>query len=336
MLYGLNGLKAFNKSVCSDANPACPFYETVVTSGARTAKVHHAVVRWMDRMAQDARCHRGRTALGDLLHLVRDRLLVVVLAPMMASWESLAPDPRAPQPLIIPIFPLTPTSPEEVEFPASLPIGTLLSPTPATPGIVVSEAGPAVLPVLPPTPGSSHASTVKLRALAAELVEKMAAIYREDDDSDSYWLPSLPGLPFWGEFEMVDGGREREGDSVTAQNTRSWPGSRQQQQQQPSPPPQQQQLQVTSSATTDGLAVARTERVDYGKANLDNNWDRHVDNEFAAEAVAPPSTTASPPSKLCTAADQRLVPARGHRRAAVAHSQRAAQPRRLWRAGRGG
>nr|RBQ83606.1 hypothetical protein FVER53263_13280 [Fusarium verticillioides] len=73
LLYGPPGLSEFHNDLESghsgpDSNRR--FWEYKHT------KVHNAVRRWIDHMAKDPVCREGKTALGDLLELIRDRLLV--------------------------------------------------------------------------------------------------------------------------------------------------------------------------------------------------------------------------------------------------------------------
>jgi serine/threonine protein kinase len=74
LLYGLDGLNKFNQDVDGDT-----FYQTSIENGIKVARLHDAVVRWMDHMADEPACEVGNTAIGDLLDVVRGSLLVVKL-----------------------------------------------------------------------------------------------------------------------------------------------------------------------------------------------------------------------------------------------------------------
>ncbi|RYO26457.1 hypothetical protein AA0111_g7946 [Alternaria arborescens] len=74
LLYGLDGLNKFNQDVDGDT-----FYQTSIENGIKVARLHDAVVRWMDHMANEPACELGSTAIGDLLDIVRSSLLVVKL-----------------------------------------------------------------------------------------------------------------------------------------------------------------------------------------------------------------------------------------------------------------
>ncbi|KAF5707177.1 serine threonine kinase [Fusarium mundagurra] len=84
LLYGPPGLSKFHNDLASghsgpDSNRR--FWEYI----SNGAKVHNAVLRWIGHMAKDPVCREGKTALGDLLELIRDRLLVV---DVIASWKD--------------------------------------------------------------------------------------------------------------------------------------------------------------------------------------------------------------------------------------------------------
>ncbi|KAK1714252.1 kinase-like domain-containing protein [Colletotrichum lupini] len=77
LLYGCEALDKFDDSLSNDGYD-CSFFKIREIDGARVAEVHPVVVLWMDSMANDRQCCRD-SAIGDLLNLVRSRLLVVPL-----------------------------------------------------------------------------------------------------------------------------------------------------------------------------------------------------------------------------------------------------------------
>lgn len=86
LMYGPDGLDRFNESI-STGSDNVTFYQ-VANSTPPTAKVHDAAVTWMNHMAKDPACKVGETALGNLLELIRDSLLVVKLPARMATSVS--------------------------------------------------------------------------------------------------------------------------------------------------------------------------------------------------------------------------------------------------------
>lgn len=80
LMYGLNGLDRFNTDVSGDT-----FYQLTKENGRDVARVHAAAIRWMDYMAQESACKMGAAAIGDLLSIVREQLLVVKLPPQGGS-----------------------------------------------------------------------------------------------------------------------------------------------------------------------------------------------------------------------------------------------------------
>ncbi|KAF3051863.1 hypothetical protein E8E11_010396 [Didymella keratinophila] len=82
LLYGVEKLKEFNRSSQEKDSPSSPFYKILSRDRTKVAEVHHEVVRWMSDMAGDAACQSkdgSRLALGDLLDVVKNELLVVKL-----------------------------------------------------------------------------------------------------------------------------------------------------------------------------------------------------------------------------------------------------------------
>ena len=302
MLDGHVGLRRFNKEVCSEYTECCPFYQTRMENGIKVARVHDAAVRWMERMAMDPRCKVGETALGDLLELVQTRLLVVALPSRLGTseWPSTTGPrsggllgPSAVPGLLVPVS--TQLSPptgivHELATPLSPSADTSPSPTTGIPKIAISEAEspPRSRPVPLPSP-ESILGTGKGRALADEFAERMDQIYLEADEDKGYWISGISGsTPFLLVEEPDDD--ESQGSSWDTALSGQMSGL---------PQPSQ-----TSSTGTGGLTVPKPDKFDYGNTDLDNNWVRFVDNEFAPDisaaraAASPPRDT--PTSNLCT------------------------------------
>jgi serine/threonine protein kinase len=74
LLYGPEGLKRFKQDLGVEG-----FYQITVVNGKKEAQVHSVAKYWMNHMALDPDCEVGRTAIGDVLEIVRDALLVVKL-----------------------------------------------------------------------------------------------------------------------------------------------------------------------------------------------------------------------------------------------------------------
>lgn len=122
LAYGPEELEKFNQSFNG------PFYEVK----DKRAVVKPAVVRVIQRMAVDPAFSVGTTALGDLLEIIKDHLLVVKLPQRLATVEDLAAFNSSPS-KSIPKAPTPPTSSLESRAGHS----SNLSPTPA---ITVTEA----------------------------------------------------------------------------------------------------------------------------------------------------------------------------------------------------
>lgn len=87
LLYGKRGLDQFHRDVDGKT-----FYTTSWVNGEKVAQVHPNALAWMDRMAELPVCKKYDTALGDLLDIVRNNLLVVKL-PLQLGSELAYMDP---------------------------------------------------------------------------------------------------------------------------------------------------------------------------------------------------------------------------------------------------
>lgn len=89
MVYGIKDLQEFNNKVANEFGKQVHYFELEKTNGGTTFRVHHAVTTMMDKLAKHPQCIAGETALGDLLKVVRKKLLVVALdAPDAGNGKS--------------------------------------------------------------------------------------------------------------------------------------------------------------------------------------------------------------------------------------------------------
>ncbi|RSL39146.1 hypothetical protein CEP53_014279 [Fusarium sp. AF-6] len=80
LMYGEDGLDIFNQEKPSSLSSDGKYFyqgKREGQGGMLITRVHPVVVEWMDHMAADPACEVGTTALGNLLDLIRTRLLVV-------------------------------------------------------------------------------------------------------------------------------------------------------------------------------------------------------------------------------------------------------------------
>lgn len=80
LLHGPKGLDDFNKKIVNAFGKECQYFEMERKNGKTSFKVHPAVIDAMESLSQHRECESGKTALGDLLGVVRERLLVISLA----------------------------------------------------------------------------------------------------------------------------------------------------------------------------------------------------------------------------------------------------------------
>ncbi|KAJ0120690.1 hypothetical protein J7T55_015422 [Diaporthe amygdali] len=79
LVDGPRGLDKFNKGIVNDFGSECHYFESENRNRVAPFRVHAAVRNMMERLSWHPECEDGTTALGDLLRVVRTRLLVVNL-----------------------------------------------------------------------------------------------------------------------------------------------------------------------------------------------------------------------------------------------------------------
>ncbi|KAK4208537.1 kinase-like domain-containing protein [Rhypophila decipiens] len=99
LLYGIDGLIELNKEF---RKQYAAFYQIERKEGLEVVEVHKVVVKWMDRMTQDPRCQAGATVIGDLLDLIRTRLLVVNLPPGLGALVEFTSQQSSQSPTAVP------------------------------------------------------------------------------------------------------------------------------------------------------------------------------------------------------------------------------------------
>ncbi|KAH7093393.1 hypothetical protein FB567DRAFT_173596 [Paraphoma chrysanthemicola] len=196
LLYGQDGLGTFNKSIRTDLNSECPFYQSSEHSGEKKAWVHPVVEYWMDHMAKDAACQPGVTALGNLLEIVRDSLLVVKLPRDGGSFDDRSSGGlRAMAQAGMPT-----TTQGSLGIPTSHTVDNLGPRSPLQgavtfPSVTVTLADDNV--VIDRSPQIGRQTKGRSRARAHELLDRLLEAFTPDQqDEDSYWsTPSDTTIP---------------------------------------------------------------------------------------------------------------------------------------------
>jgi serine/threonine protein kinase len=191
LMYGLDGLKQFNRSFHQGQSDNPSYYELDRNDGA---KVHHVALRWIQHMTQDPVCEVGQTALGDLLEFIRDRLLVVKLPRNLGSNIDMSNTPRARR--------RSSSSNDTIigELPSrgiaasmDIPKITLNEPDPTE--NPAKENSPFSITISPPvSPPMAPQSDKGCRARAKDLYDRMEDIMT-DVDTPKYWLSGTPLPP---------------------------------------------------------------------------------------------------------------------------------------------
>lgn len=186
LLYGLDGLEKFNKSVKGEMTDGSPFYQLSDVGGKKVARVHNVATYWMDYMARDPACRVGTTALGDLLEIVQGGLLVVKLPQRGGTFA----EGSLQRPHINPTTQLGRQVNGDIPN-ESTPRGTSAaqrSPSATIPGISITPAGP---PEDDMEPQFFIAGPERLRA--DQLRDRLDHIVTADE-GESYWS-TKPGRP---------------------------------------------------------------------------------------------------------------------------------------------
>ncbi|RFN49035.1 het-domain-containing protein [Fusarium flagelliforme] len=244
LMYGSEGLDAFNRSF-NRGQAENPSYYEIDMNGM--AKVHHVALRWLEHMARDPVCQVGQTALGNLLEIIRDRLLVVKLPQNFGSTRDMSKIPQG-----------RPRSSPSSNTSTGIAPPRGLAPGPNIPMIDVNEPSQTpdsteqnqaisvtVSPPSPPFKGPKY-SDRDCRARAEDLYNRMIEI-TTDEDAANYWLSGRP-LPSPGS---------------TVQSPQGQPSGGSQ----------------TGLSVSQGLSLALTER-------LEDDWKIVIDNEFADRVMS--------------------------------------------------
>lgn len=184
--YGSKELDSFNESIKDVHYDSPPFYQIDLEGKAR---VHDVVVKWINLMEEDPVFAVKETALGNLLKLIRDRLLVVDLP----EGLGMGPDSNAAPILNTPDNPPRPTNVSAITVTSSPP------PVTGAPEIQVTGPEPGQSPIPTGAEGgfaqTPHSSSQKVRARADELLKEMKEITLGRDKDNSYWFAGEPSPP---------------------------------------------------------------------------------------------------------------------------------------------
>lgn len=179
LMYGFNEVRKFNmcrKSSLTDND--CPYWELWKKDEAR---VHHKVKEMMDRMKKDLESSgTGPTALGDLIRLVENKLMVVALSrdtdtfaiesPENDRFDQIVISTKSPSTVIIPASAPSVGKPDQMDQP------------------MVMVTGPAGEPSLDDIDDTSAGP---FRCKAEDFLQGIEDILSETDTA--YWLTDLTG-----------------------------------------------------------------------------------------------------------------------------------------------
>ncbi|KAF7531407.1 hypothetical protein G7054_g8943 [Neopestalotiopsis clavispora] len=180
LMYGREGLLHFNNSL-GTADYVRFFQIKPAPGGGTMATVHDVVARWMAHMAEDDACRVGTTALGNLLELVRTRLLVVKLPERLGTVTDLSQGGSLPRAINSSI----PRSTDPVST-------SQMSVAPShsnVPSIMVTKQEAE-------THESEHLLTKEVsfgpERARSDLVLRFMLTNAGDDETEAYWDPGSP------------------------------------------------------------------------------------------------------------------------------------------------
>ncbi|KAF2011920.1 hypothetical protein BU24DRAFT_266342 [Aaosphaeria arxii CBS 175.79] len=269
LVYGRKKLDEFNRSIQGESGENSPFYQILEVDGKKVARVHDDAVRWMEYLEQEPACRIGSTALGDLLDLVKNSLLVVKLPRRLGSNLSRMDEQEGSQSLShvahTSLFTPKPSLRKDSfgSFSGSI-IGSTTQPvTPVDlPSITVTLAETQEPERIPAPPEKEPEGPA--RCLATDFRTRLEHILGEDED-ESYWHINQPqplsalasaNQPVTSNFNI-----ER-GESFTTNSVNK------------------------SKSSSAGLTAPTVEKVDYASPELDeDDWKYLVDTGFASKLI---------------------------------------------------
>ena len=290
LLYGQDGLDKFNNSFRGPwRNDSSPFYQITQINNKKVARVHDSAVQWMDEMARDPAC-QPNTALGDLLEIVRNGLLVVKLPRRLGSNLSAMDTDRHRENSLVAA---SDEGPLVDAFPSSLSEGRKGSqdgPVDSIPAINIIPAEPPEVPVREPIQPQPE-SQGPARFLAKELRDQLEHILSEDE-SEGYWYveKSRKSTPLgFGTTRVVlpdlDNDEYYSGEVPVAQATNSFQTSAT-----GLVAPELQKVRLMppkNSRRAPSLTLLSRFQIDYASPPLDeDDWEFQVDNQFAGRVFS--------------------------------------------------
>ncbi|ETS85324.1 hypothetical protein PFICI_03349 [Pestalotiopsis fici W106-1] len=183
LIYGPDQLNRFNSDLGSTEHTRFYLIKPA-PGGGRMATVHGIVESWMDQMAKDTICRPRTTALGNLLDLVRTRLLVVKLSERLGTLTGL---PEAGSPL------------GRADSHRPMPSGSELPSE-----VAVSPSHPGIPTIVEPTQKLDNdyfksalhpVVSSNLERASADTVMNFMLINSGDDETDAYWCLRQPDQP---------------------------------------------------------------------------------------------------------------------------------------------
>ncbi|KAI0095668.1 hypothetical protein GGR51DRAFT_553874 [Nemania sp. FL0031] len=253
ILYGWDGLMKFDSSFSG----TMPFYQITKENGRKVAMVHDVVIRWMDHMASQAACEVGETALGDLLEVVRDGLLVVNSNRRVESYDSTHPHPHENQ--------TTPS--QRTDLLNLTDAASTLSLDLDAPQRLQKGENIPITQTIPSLAQGNYRNGRSNRLHASQVLKRLEPILAEPESETSFWNADKPNLPdrvwriddnSWSNLEPTSSESRNYTNNTSARPLGEFSGS--------------------SQLVPRALVVPEPKK-------LDNIWELIVDNDFATRIL---------------------------------------------------
>jgi serine/threonine protein kinase len=251
LLYGQEELIRFNDEVQGEYNNNSPFYQIKKNGNTNFAEVHRVVVHWLQHMLSDSACRPGTTALGDVLEIIEQGLLVVDL-PQTGGRSMSFGKSFVTSSLQLPDQAIGFDADESVKILLSQGQAVVVNePFTDAPSIKLTPAEPTAV-VVQPEPRPMQAPTARVRILAEDLQIRLEQVFLTSEDK------------YWYSEQQHSRGPPKLGEPPASLSIRTIPGERR----------------------SGGLYLKTPAQVDYAHPPLNPAvWTHEIDNSFVSDSL---------------------------------------------------
>ncbi|KAH6629798.1 hypothetical protein C7974DRAFT_472500 [Boeremia exigua] len=184
LLYGQDELNRFNDEVRGDYSSNSPFYQIKKSGNTYIAEVHRVVLHWLQHMVSDSACRPGTTALGDVLEIIEQGLLVINLPQTGGRSMSFGKSPaKSGLQLREQAFSLDADESAQISLSQDQAV-VVDDPSTDFPSIKFTPAEPTTV-VVQPEPRPTQTSTGRVRFLAEDFQLRLEQVFLTFEEE--YW-----------------------------------------------------------------------------------------------------------------------------------------------------